>query len=253
MYFRYPAWVVGDLLSTPLWFAFFALSIFLFAPPGEFSSSNIGVTLNYFFWGFVFVAIFNTTLSGIGQYMLTEQITGTIEQIFLAPMNRLTLVAGRWARAMITDLIVVVSTAVFLELSEHVGISFVKPLQLVWVLILLEIGLLGLGLILASVGLRFKGFVTAMNYAWIVIIIFSGVFFPITALPRAFLILSLLLPSTYYVDLIKHYGVGTASLMNSGIELALITATSAALLIIGWYVFGWMEKAVKNRGKLGSF
>ena len=253
IYLRYPAWVVGDLLSTPLWFLFFVLAVFVFTPPQDLTGSQLGATLSFFFWGYVFVTLFNTNLAGVGQVMLSEQLTGTLEQVVMAPINRFTLVAGRWVRTMLVDLLVIVSTALFLAATEGVGIEVTSPLFLTCVLFLLEVGMLGAGLILAAVAMRYRNSFSLVNYAWFGVVILSGVFFPVSALPQPLTAISLVVPTTYYVDLIKHASVASQTIFAPVPELALVGAITAALLAAGWYLFAWMEKRVKARGGLGSY
>ena len=253
IYIRYPAWVVGDLLSTPLWFLFFVLAVFVFTPPQALTGSQLGTTLSYFFWGYVFVTLFNTNLAGVGQVMLSEQLTGTLEQVVMAPVNRFTLVAGRWVRTMIVDLLVIVATAAFLAVAEGTGIAVTNPLFLTAILALLEVGMLGAGLILAAVAMRYRNSFSLVNYAWFGVVILSGVFFPISALPEPLSALSLVIPTTYYVDLMKYGAVASQTIIPPIPELALVGAITAALLLGGWYMFAWMERRVKKTGGLGSY
>jgi ABC-2 type transport system permease protein len=252
IYSRYPSWVLGDVLVAPLWFVFFLLSVFIFSPASA-SSGALGGTLNYFFWGYAFVMLFNSGLVGIGQYMVTEQTSGTLEQILMAPVNRLTLVAGRWVMAMVTDAIIVLCTAIFLVATENVRIEVADPLSLALVIGLLEIGLLGLGLLFAGITLRFKGIVSALNYVWFGVVILSGVFFPISAFPRALEGIAVLLPTTFYVDMIKHSAIQTPSILAANTELVLLCAFSSVMMVGGWYVFGVMERLVKEQGKTGQY
>ena len=252
IYSRYPSWVLGDVLVAPLWFLFFVFSVHVFSPPSS-SVSQLGQTLSYFFWGYTFVMLFNTGLVGIGQYMVLEQTSGTLEQILMAPVNRLTLVAGRWAMAMVTDSIILLSTALFLVATQHVSIELLDPLSLAAVVGLLEVALLGLGLTFAGITLRFKGVVSAINYLWFGVVIFSGVFFPVSAFPRPLEGLSLLLPTSYYVDMIKHFAIGTPSILGAEAELGLLCAFSLVLMAVGWYVFGVMDRIVKEQGRAGLY
>lgn len=253
IYLRYPAWVIGDLLSTPLWFLFFVLAVFVFTPPDALTPDRIGLTLSYFFWGYVFVTLFNTNLAGVGHVMLSEQLAGTLEQVVMAPINRFTLVAGRWVRTMIIDLLVIFATAAFLTAAEGTGISLADPPLLLGVLALFELGMLGAGLILAAVTMRYRNFFSFVNYAWFGVVIFSGVFFPVSSLPAPLSAVSLLIPTTYYVDLIKYAAVAAPPIFGLLPELALLGAMSAALLLVGWYLFGWVERLAKVRGQLSSY
>lgn len=213
----------------------------------------MALTLSYFFWGYVFVTLFNTSLVGVGQVMLSEQATGTLEQVVMTPMNRFTLVAGRWVRTMLTDFVVIAATAVFLSLATGVSILVADPLLLLEVLALLEVGLLGAGLLLAGVTMRYRSFFSLVNYAWFGVVIFSGVFFPVSALPAPLRTISLLLPTTYYVDIMKSSTVATAPIFALPSEVAGLAAMTLALLGAGWLLFGSIERLARERGQLSSY
>ena len=113
-YVRYPAWMVGEFISTPLWFFFFALGVTLFAPTSTSSNAPIGSGVTSFFFGFVFIILFSTGVWGIGQTVRNEQTAGTLEQFFLTPANRVTLIMGRWARIFLTDALIIGYTTLLL-------------------------------------------------------------------------------------------------------------------------------------------
>jgi len=242
--------VVGDALSIPLWFVLFVLAASLFAPSEFTSPGSFELAVSYFFWGFVFITILSTNLSGIGQFMLYEQSTGTLEQLLLTPASRLAVIAGRWARVMLTDLIVLVSTTIFLITAVGTSVTLLNPPLVIFLVVLLEFALLGVGLLLAGISLRIRSVASYVNYAWLGVMIFSGVFFPPSSLPKSLETISLILPSTYYVDSIKYYAVGTKTIIAPNLELELLVVITAAFLAIGWFSFDRMEKNAKKRGQL---
>ena len=125
-YIRQPAWVLGDLISTPLWFFFFALGVTLFTPTtttGNEYESGAG----FFFLVFVFIILFSTSVWGIGQTIRNEQTAGTLEQFFLAPVSRVTLIVGRWARIFLTDAIIIGYTTILLYLVGGGMITLLQP------------------------------------------------------------------------------------------------------------------------------
>ena len=139
-YIRYPAWLVGDLVSTPLWFFFLAVGVTLFAPTTQ---TSVYHGFSYFFFGFIFIVLFSTTIWGTGQSVRNEQTAGTLEQFFLAPANRLTLILGRWARIFVTDLLVIGYTTVLLYLFGGGPLSLYEPALFTFALALFEIGSIG--------------------------------------------------------------------------------------------------------------
>ena len=253
IYLRYPSMVVGDALSIPLWFVLFVLAASLFAPSELTATGGYERAISYFYWGFVFLTLLNTNLAGIAQYMLYEQATGTIEQFFLAPTNRLALIAGRWARIMVTNLVVLIATTVFLLTAVGTSIMILNAPMVIFLIVLLEFALLGVGLLLSGVSLIIKSVVTYLNYAWLAVMFLSGVFFPTSSLPQPLETIALILPTTYYVDSIKFYALGTQTLFAPNIELGLLIGISIALFVLGLITFDRMERIAKRRGRLGLY
>jgi len=249
-YYRYPSLVVGDALSLPLWFVLFVLAANLFtsttfAAPGSFERA-----VSYFFWGFVFLTLLSTNLSSLGQFMVSEQAVGTLEQILLTPASRVAMIAGRWVRVMVTDLLVMGGTAIFLLVVIRTQILVLNPLPVLLIVVLLEVALLGAGVLLAGLSLRIRSVAIYINYSWLAVMIFSGVFFPPTAIPMPFQIISYILPTTYFVDSVKYYAVGTPTLLPPTLELGLLFVFTIGFFLGGLYIFKAIERNAKKRGQL---
>ena len=151
-YIRQPAWVLGDVISTPLWFFFFALGVTLFAPTTSANSQEGGIS--FFLLGFVFIILFSTSVWGMGQTVRNEQTAGTLEQFFLAPASRATLIVGRWARIFITDAVIIGYTTLLLYLIGGGIITLLNPGLFLMGFGLYEVGLIGFGLFFAGLTLR---------------------------------------------------------------------------------------------------
>ena len=173
-YIRYPAWVVGEFISTPLWFFFFTLGVTLFAPSTSGSVSSAGPGLHYFYFGFIFIILFSTAVWGIGQSVRNEQMAGTLEQFFLSPVNRIILIIGRWARVFITDSIIIGYTTFLLYILGGGLITLVNPTLFLAALGLYEIGLIGFGLLFAGLTMRLKSYNTISNLVFFGYMIITG-------------------------------------------------------------------------------
>ncbi len=252
-YLRYPSWIASEFITTPLWFLFFALAMFLFAPVGSGATSAPKADIiSYFYWGFVFVILFNTSIWGIGQSVRNEQLEGTIEQVFMAPVSRLTLIVGKWARTLLTDSLVVGYTGLVIVLLGGLSIRIANPLLLLISIGLFELAILAFGLIFAAVAFKLKAFNAIANFLLFMLIIFGGVFFPVTLLPFPFVLVSLAIPFTYYADMIKFAAVESPTLINWSLEFLLVIGLSIAMLLVGLQVFRWVERSVKMKGQIGT-
>jgi len=245
-YFRYPAWMLGEFVSTPLWFFFFALGTSLFAPPSP--RAPYENSFDFFYYGFVFIMLFSTAIWGIGQSVRSEQLAGTLEQFFLAPVNRVTLIIGRWARVFITDVLIIGYTTLLLYLLGGVTVTFRDPMLFLASLALYEVCLIGFGLFFAGLTIRIRSYNTVSNFVFFGYMILTGALFPVNVIPLPFRYISLVIPFTYFIDLMRHAALYTPTLLPEFSEYLAAVLVAIVMLFIGFIVFKWIERDARVRG-----
>jgi len=245
IYTRYPIWIVSDFISTPLWFLFFLLALILFTPESSIYS------LEYFFWGYVFVIFLASSMWGIGYEIRTEQLEGTIEQIFLAPVNRLTLIIGRWSRTLVMDLLIILYTMLLFKIFSKVNFSISNPLLFTLSFILMQISILGLGFFFSGLALKIKNYSSLTTLLFISFTIICGVYFPPSSLPFPLNFISYSLPYTYLVDLLKHSTIEIPTILEFKIELPLSIFLSLSSLLFGLIFFKRVERNLRIKGQIG--
>jgi ABC-2 type transport system permease protein len=249
-YVRYPAWVLGEFISTPLWFFFFALGVTLFAPTSGSSSGSGG--LAFFFFGFVFIILFSTSVWGVGQSIRNEQTAGTLEQFFLAPVNRTTLIVGRWARVFLTDALIITYTTFLLYLLGGGLVMLLNPLSFLFSLGLYEVALIGFGLSIAALTMRIKSYNTLSNLVFFGYMILTGALFPVTVIPLPFRYVSLLIPFTYFNDLMRHAALGSPTIFQVTSESVVAVLLALLMLLVGFFTFNKIEQEARFRGTIGT-
>lgn len=250
-YFRHPAWVLGEFISTPLWFFFFALGVTLFAPVAG-TAPQDGSGLSFFFLGFVFIILFSTAVWGIGQTVRNEQTAGTLEQFFLAPSSRVTLIVGRWARVFLTDSIIIGYTTLLLYFIGGGIVTLLNPALFLLGLGLFEIALIGFGLFFAGLTMRIKSYNTISNLVFFGYMIICGPLFPITVLPMPVRYVSMAIPFTYYIDLMRHAALSTQTILPEVIEYVASVILSISMLLVGFVAFNKIEEDARKQGSLAT-
>jgi ABC-2 type transport system permease protein len=248
-YVRQPAWVLGDLITTPLWFFFFALGVTLFAPLTKTSAYQ---GFSFFFYGFTFIILFSTAIWGTGQTVRNEQMAGTLEQFFLAPASRLTLILGRWARVFLTDVVIIGYVAVLLYAFGGGPLAFYEPPLFLFSLGLYEVGAIGLGLLLAGLTMKLKSYNTLSNLVFFGYMILTGALFPVSVIPLPFRYISLLIPFTYFIDLMRHAALLTPTIFPEIVEYVASIVIASGMLVVGFIAFNWIEKDSKARGSIAA-
>ena len=250
-YVRYPAWMVGEFISTPLWFFFFALGVTLFSPTSLTGTQQQG-GLSFFFFGFVFIILFGTGVWGIGQTVRNEQMAGTLEQFFLAPASRITLIVGRWARIFLTDSLIIGYTTLVLYLIGGGFVTLNDPILFVFSLFLYEIGLIGFGLLFAGLTIRIRSYNTVSNIVFFGYMILTGALFPISMIPVPFRYLCMIIPFTYFNDIVRHAALATPTILPVILEYVMAVLLSAFMLLVGFVGFKKIEDEARVRGTIAT-
>ncbi len=253
VYLRYPSWIASEFITLPAWFVLFAIGVASWVPRGR-----VGVTLgsstvfSFFFWGFIFLIVFSTSIWGIGQSIRTEQLQGTLEQLFMAPVSRVTIIFGRFARTFLTDLAIIAYTSVLLTFFSHENLTVQNPLAMVLVFAMLELGVLGFGLVFAAITFRVKSFNILANLAQFAVIGLCGVFFPLYILGPVRAV-SLVIPFTYFADLFR-YAASPAwgTILDPSVEFSLAFVLAVAMFVFGLVFFRATEKSAQRRGSIGT-
>ena len=254
IYFRNPALILSEFITLPAWFVLFAVGVAAnFVGKGATTGSLSGPsTFTFFYWGFVFLIVFSTSIWGIGQYIRTEQLQGTIEQLFLAPISRVNIIFGRFARNFFTDLLIIAYTALLIGGLGHQQLSIGNPLMFSLVFAILYLGVLGFGLIFAAVAFRLKSFNILSNLTQFLVIGLCGVFFPLTVLPTPVRLVSLGIPFTYFADLLRFAAAGTSTILDPGLEVLIAFGLSLVLFAVGVVSFRILERSAQIKGTIGT-
>jgi ABC-2 type transport system permease protein len=249
-YIRQPAWVVGELVSTPLWFFFFALGVTLFAPTSPTAPGESGIS--FFLLGFVFIVLFGTSIWGIGQTVRNEQTAGTLEQFFLAPASRITLIVGRWARIFLTDSVIIGYTTLLLYLFGGGLVTLLDPGLFLMGLGLYELGLIGFGLFIAGLTMQIKSYNTVSNLIFFGYMILTGALFPITVIPTPFRYVCMAIPFTYFIDLMRHAALATPTILPETLEYVVAVVLAICMLAVGMVMFNRVEEDARSRGSIAT-
>ena len=246
--------MIGEFISTPLWFFFFALGVTLFVPvaSGAAQASGPNIGFSYFFFGFVFLTLFSTSVWGVGQSVRNEQESGTLEQFFLAPANRTTLIVGRWARIFLTDSLIVGYVTLLLYFLGGTAVPLLNPGLFLASVGLYEISLIGFGLFMAGLTMRIKAYNSIGNMIFFGYMIFTGALFPITVLPQPLRYFAMIIPFTYLNDIMRHAALGTTTILPPTLEYPLSILAAVGILIFGFVAFNKIEQDARVKGSIAT-
>jgi ABC-2 type transport system permease protein len=188
----------------------------------------------------------------VGVSLRDEQMKGTIEQNFLAPVNRITLLVG----LSLAD--IVITSAIFF-IVVGVTVAFVMPSSILTIIPAFFTLLLGL-VPLFGICFLFAGFVVRFKepyiFTQIVNLLFAtltGTYYPVTFLPYWVQLLSGVLPQTYVIADMRQIMLANQTLVNLYGSIFVLLALALAYPTIGYAIFKRIEKRAGVTGEFSKY
>lgn len=191
-------------------------------------------------------------LEGIGTSLRDEQIKGTLEQNFLAPINRFLLLVGTaLSQIVITTFMFVGVVVVSVLLLAPAGAA-----GLVGAFLILMVGLIplfGLGFVFAALVVRFKepyAFTQAVNILFAVV---TGTFYSVGVLPFWVQIVSQAIPQTIVIQDMRLSVQSVSLLVGSYGTIFILLAMAVVYPFLGYSFFKLFERRAKVSGDLSKY
>ena len=189
-------------------------------------------------------------------YWLTDVIgmerwEGTIEYTLMAPITRLTHLAGHTAFAVVYSLshtaVILGVTAFFFDLdlskANLIGVTVILPVG--------SISFIGVGIVGAILPLLFPEKGQQMTHVIIsLLLLVSGVYYPVSVLPPALQFFATYSPATYVLEGSRVALLDGAPTLALGQYVLPLLVMGAILVPIGLWLFRAAEQYAKRTGKL---
>lgn len=197
--------------------------------------------------------VFDST--GLPWALDDEQRVGTLERNYLAPARREVLALGTALYFVALYLFNIVVLLLVCAALFGMNLQLSAPRLLTASFVLLALVALGVGLGMVTTGL----ILVAKDSSFVILIVhrplmlLSGSYFLVTAMPQPFQSLALLDPVTYAVDAFRAVLTGGATLLPLSIELAILTLATILALAAGAFVHHRSLRTLLETGNLGLF
>lgn len=258
IFIRYPTWVVGLVIWPVLFPAVYILSARALAgPDGGGLAQFIAATGTRDYVGYIVIGTTvwmwqNITLWSIGMALREEQLRGTLESSWLTPTWRFSILLGAaLTQGAVLGSFVITSA---LEFRLLFGVRFVgSPLLLMAIWLAAMPAIYGLGLAFASLVLSAK---EPHNFVFLVrglVMLFSGVTFPIAVLPGWMQSVAAWLPTTYVIRAMRAVALGNAGFDQLWPDLAALLGFGLLWLALGYLAFVRLERRTRRAGTLGTY
>jgi ABC-2 type transport system permease protein len=208
-------------------------------------------------WNFLSVLYTDIAMS-IGY----ERWEGTLEYTFMAPVSRMIHLSGISLYALCNSLVQTFIVLLGLLLFTNLTLSGANLFGVLIVLLMSTLAFVGLGLMAAVLPVMSpeRGAEATHIFQGLLLLV-SGVYYPVEVLPNWIQPLSYISPATYTLSACrKLVGVGNpastaerlagAPLSSVTVELLVLALMGVLLIPLGLWVFGRAERWAKHTGKL---
>jgi ABC-2 type transport system permease protein len=248
-------------LSWEVVFVFYAVvsaaTIALIGVAAKDFRMTLNLTMGALLWAFLSAMYHEISLS-----IAYERWEGTLEYTFMAPVHRLTHLAGVSISAVAYSILRAVIVLGALVLFIPMSLQGANLLGILLVLVVGSLAFMGLGLMAAVLPLMSpeRG-AEAVNILQGLLLLVSGVYYPVSVLPKWLQPCSALSPATYALTACRKL-LGTANPASragdllaapvSGVlpEMGILLVMGVALIPLGLLVFNRAEAWAKHTGKL---
>jgi len=244
---REPSWVLFDVSLPLLSVAAYAYIYKYMDAPEEF--------VGFVILGGAMTAFWLNVLWSMASQLYWEKETGNLSLFLIAPISRMSILAGMAVGGMFATTVRAVSTMVIGILVFGVAFSLSDPLMLALVFIVTLIALYGMGMMFASLYLIFGR--EAYHVSSLMtepIYLVSGFYFPVKQLGFWTAMGASVIPITLGLDALRQLffpssgGLyGFASVTN---ELLILVALCVVFLILSKFSLDYMERLGKTSGRL---
>lgn len=243
---RYPVRIIATLANPLFIILFVGFTIASFS-----SSRGVSIAASMFISiiGFVYLTISSYT----AQAVVEDQQQGMIESLFLTPIPKfIDILAKMIVRYGFVSVTIFVYYAILRYLFGDI------PLNNMGLGIVLVGSLIGESLFVsfAIAGLTLKYKDTAVRVGFVIpflMLIFSGMFIPLSVLPTNARVIALLLPFTYTIDALRGVMVspgGFVTLLPIPLEVAFSIVLGVILPILGALYYLRVERSARYNGTL---
>jgi ABC-2 type transport system permease protein len=254
-YWRYPLNAVSSIFQpiiwlTPVYFMGKAFSVNGQAQ-GFAQFSGTADFMSFILLGTILTNFINSVFWGMGYSLKEDMDAGVMESNWLTPIPRLLILVGHSftnlsVTAVTSTLMLAVAALLFgFHVSGEVLKAFIPVIPMM-------LGLYGFGFAFAALVLVMREANTMVDMSSFLIQIFSGSNFPVNALPKWLLPVALALPLTYGLDAVRGILLRIPTILPLRWELVLLVVFMFAMLWLGGWAFGSLERRVRRWGTLGQ-
>lgn len=220
--------------------------------------SNFAVrtgTTNFIVYEILGSAVWMTSwvvVEDVGVALRDEQMKGTLEQNFLAPISRFTLLVGMsLADVVITSVIFLVVVGATMAVVLPSG--FLNIFQAFLTLLIGLVPMFGIGFLFAGFVVKFKEPYVFTQLINLIFATLTGTYYPVTFLPYWVQFMSGLLPQTYVIEDMRRIVLADQTLVSLYGSVFILLTLALAYPVIGYAIFRQLERRASVTGEFSKY
>ncbi len=197
---------------------------------------------------FIFVS---TAIWGIGNAIRREQMMGTLESIWVAPVSKFTVFMGIALFDGLFSIYIAFMQLLFSSIILPVNLMVPQMGVVMGLTFLLIFALYGLGFFFTGIVLLFKEIEDFTNLINQTLRMITPVSYPLSVLPAPVAFLALFIPLTYALEGARGYlGVGPYRSLEYYVVILIIF--DIVMIVAGGAIFDYAEKRARRRGDIAT-
>ena len=234
------------------------LAFLVYSAAGALSISLIGASLGddrlllTLIVGAIFWNYLSVVFSWIAETIAVERWEGTLEYTFMAPVRRWTQLLGSTLYAMVYGLIHTAAILVAMVLFfPGLAVAEAEPLTVIAFMALGSFSFVGIAMLAAILPLLYVERGAQMTFVLqSVLLLVSGVYYPIEVLPGWMQVVAHLSPATYVLHGVRAGLIDGAPLTVLWADVWPLLVMGLVLIPFGVWAFGRAERFAKRTGRL---
>jgi ABC-2 type transport system permease protein len=242
---REPSWMFFDIFLPLLGIAAFVYYYRALGAPEVYEG--------YVVIGGAMTAYWLNVLWSMATQFYWEKETGNLELYMMAPMSKMSILAGMALGGMFLTTVRAVSTIVLGILIFHIHMTLHSPLMFAAAFLITLLALYGLGMLFSSLYMLWgRGAWHMSNLLQEPVYLVSGFYFPVRELGFYVGLAASIIPMTLGLDAMRQllFGPQTDGLLPVNIEIAILAVLAVFFIVAARHALRYMEYLGKREGRL---
>jgi ABC-2 type transport system permease protein len=203
--------------------------------------------------GYVFIGFLNMALWAMGFSLRKEQMYGTLEAVFAAPVPRWIFTMGMSMHSILHQFLMIVVQLVFILAVFSLKVNPLGLLPALAMIGLMLIALYGIGMIMASATLLFKQGWLISEALGSLLMVVTPIAYPLAVLPVFMQKAALMVPTTYGIMTARHFLIGEQMGFSVGTAFLRVAVLCVVWVVFGLAVFAVIDRYTRRSGTLSHY